>query len=87
MDVQMRKNAADRAVAVLMLPYLEGSVTRDQRQVQSMVRLIDDMSCHTAATTCRSVPPARPVLRQLAAWWQPEPQPGYAAAPLPAPTS
>jgi signal transduction histidine kinase len=44
MDVQMRKMLLDRGkIAVFDAAYLEKMVTRDQRQVQSMVRLIDDM--------------------------------------------
>jgi signal transduction histidine kinase len=44
MDVQMRKMLLDRGkIAVFDAAYLEKMVTRDQRQVQSMLRLIDDM--------------------------------------------
>ena len=44
MDVQMRKMLLDRGkIAVFDAAYLEKMVARDQRQVQSMVRLIDDM--------------------------------------------
>ena len=44
MDVQMRKMLLERGkVAVFDAAYLEKMVARDQRQVQSMVRLIDDM--------------------------------------------
>jgi len=44
MDVQMRKMLLDRGkAAVFDTPYLENMVARDRRQIQSMVRLIDDM--------------------------------------------
>lgn len=44
MDVQMRKMLLERGkIAVFDAAYLEKMVARDQRQVQSMVRLIDDM--------------------------------------------
>ena len=44
MDVQMRKMLLERGkLAVFDAAYLEKMVARDQRQVQSMVRLIDDM--------------------------------------------
>ena len=44
MDVQMRKMLLERGkIAVFDAVYLEKMVARDQRQVQSMVRLIDDM--------------------------------------------
>ena len=44
MDVQMRKMLLERGkLAVFDAAYLEKMVARDQRQVQSMMRLIDDM--------------------------------------------
>ena len=44
MDIKMRKMLLERGnIAVFDAAYLEKMVARDQRQVQSMVRLIDDM--------------------------------------------
>lgn len=44
MDVRMRKMLLEQGkAAVFDAPYLEKMVARDQRQVQSMVRLIEDM--------------------------------------------